>query len=184
MSKVITFSRVFPSYHPRKGDPTYFVEKILKSIYKGSKYMTMVDLYADHFNVSESDFLKGHCNPLFNHSPKHHTIRSGHRWKVGDKFSPRVWSGKPYQSTQITIAPDIEIKKVFNIKIENDGFYGLLSIDEFEFYMQTSNEIEGEERLEKLAANDGLTAKDLLDWFQFPQDLDGQIICWNENVNY
>ena len=28
MSKVITFSRYFPSYHPRKGEPTFFVEKI------------------------------------------------------------------------------------------------------------------------------------------------------------
>ena len=31
MSRVMTFSRVFPSYHPRKGDPTYFVEAILNA---------------------------------------------------------------------------------------------------------------------------------------------------------
>jgi hypothetical protein len=33
MSRVITFSRVFPSYHPRKGEATFFVESVLKSLY-------------------------------------------------------------------------------------------------------------------------------------------------------
>lgn len=32
MSKVITFSRVFPAYHPKKGQPTYFIEKIYAGI--------------------------------------------------------------------------------------------------------------------------------------------------------
>jgi hypothetical protein len=42
MSKVLTFSRVFPSYHPKAGHPTYFVEKMLQwywsevsDVYKG-----------------------------------------------------------------------------------------------------------------------------------------------------
>lgn len=29
MAKVITFSTTFPAYHPKKGDPTFFVEKFL-----------------------------------------------------------------------------------------------------------------------------------------------------------
>lgn len=34
MAKVITFSRVFPSYHPKAGQPTYFVEAIYKALYR------------------------------------------------------------------------------------------------------------------------------------------------------
>ena len=30
---VITYSRFFPTYHPRKGEPTFFVEKIWKGLY-------------------------------------------------------------------------------------------------------------------------------------------------------
>ena len=32
MSKVIIFSRVFPAYHQKVGQPTYFVEKLWQSI--------------------------------------------------------------------------------------------------------------------------------------------------------
>lgn len=31
MARVITFSRKFPSYHPKAGQPTHFVEQILNS---------------------------------------------------------------------------------------------------------------------------------------------------------
>jgi hypothetical protein len=33
MSKVITFSRVFPKYHQKAVEPTHFVEKIYKSLF-------------------------------------------------------------------------------------------------------------------------------------------------------
>ena len=101
MSKIMTFSRTFPAYHPKAGQPTYFVEKILRGIHT----------------------LDDHVKPIINFdvcstcAPKHHTIRAGNRWKVGDKFSPRVWSGKPYCSPMITIAPDIEVKKVYPIEM-------------------------------------------------------------------
>lgn len=76
MSKVITFSRVFPSDHPRKGEPTFFVEKLYNSLYGRNN-------------------LKGYPPGIFIDDSirdiKVHTIRSGHRWKVGDKFSP-FWS--------------------------------------------------------------------------------------------
>ena len=111
MSRVITFSRVFPAYHPKKGQPTYFVEKVLQSL--------KVQAYALPTNVVP---IISHEILLHNYSPKHHTIRSGNRWKVGNKFSPRVWSGKPYNSKQIIIAPDIEIKKIWDVKVEKEHF--------------------------------------------------------------
>ena len=32
MAKVITVSRTFPDYHPKAGQPTYFVEQILNAL--------------------------------------------------------------------------------------------------------------------------------------------------------
>jgi hypothetical protein len=167
MSKVITFSRTFPAYHPRKGEPTYFVEKLLSSI--NYKYFDEQKQFSPRLSVDSFE-------------PKHHTIRAGNRWKVGDKFSPRVWSGKPYQSKMITIAPDIEIKKVWDIKIQNfaDGMW----IDFGNYHLSQHMDLE-QTILPLVARNDGLDMKDLIDWFKFPKHpFFGQIICWNENINY
>ena len=138
MAKVITFSRTFPSYHPKKGQETKFVEKFLNGV-------------------------------------KCHTIRAGNRWNIGDKFSPRFWSGKPYRSPQIIIAADTEIKKVWDFEIKDE----LMLIDN-KFYCWSSSTA----LLDKLADNDGLSRVELLDWFKYPKDFKGQIICWNENINY
>jgi hypothetical protein len=163
MSRVITFSRVFPSYHPRKGEPTYFVEKIYEGIKVPMEYIS---------NYKNQEFSYPFSVPL----PKYHTIRAGHRWKVGDKFSPRVWSGKPYQSKMITIAPDIEIKKIFDFKMDLNGVYSVGG-----FYLE-------DHQYETLAQNDGLSEDDMFNWFMKnynkPKEFQGQIICWNESVNY
>ncbi|OQA11749.1 MAG: hypothetical protein BWY67_00736 [Bacteroidetes bacterium ADurb.Bin397] len=167
MSKVITFSRYFPKYHPRKGEPTYFIEKIYNGLYSKNNLMD----YPDGLEVNDS--IQG---------MKHHTIRAGNRFKVGDIFSPRVWSGKPYQSKQIIIAPDIEVKKVWDIKIVDlDGVHCI----------RLNNEPFGQfhplaEGTQKIAKNDGLTAIELIQWFSSPSPTGKkfQIICWNENINY
>lgn len=113
MSKVLTFSRVYPSYHPKAGQPTYFVEKIVKSLHWDRPHPP-VDIRADF----DSDIY-------INVQPKHHTIRAGHRWKVGDWFRPVVWgndinpkSGRsgPYHSKQIIFAPDIQVKKTWGCR--------------------------------------------------------------------
>ena len=170
MSKVITFSRVFPAYHPRKGEPTFFVEKLAKS--RHFIGLPPCDISDDIFSTEMYHIVE----------PKHHTIRSGNRWKAGDKFSPRVWSGKPYQSKMITIAPDIEIKKVWDIKIQNfaDGMW----IDFGNYHLSQHMDLE-QTILPLVAQNYGLNTKDLVNWFKFPKHpFFGQIICWNENVNY
>lgn len=170
MSKVITFSRVFPSYHPKAGQPTYFVEKIWKSINEASvKHLDVPDISLHTF---------------FECEPKHHTIRAINPkskkpriWKAGDWFSPRVWSGEPYNSKMIQFAPDIQIKKVWDFETDGCDFYinGNLAA-----YASSPSEM----FLANLAANDGLQEQDLLDWFQFPKDFTGQIICWNETIEY
>lgn len=168
MSKVITFSRVFPAYHPKAGELTHFVEKIWTSI---------------NANVAEADGLpderERYCFEKY--SPKHHTIRSGNRFKAGEYFSPRVWSGKPYNSKQIIIAPDLKIEKAWNVEVEKDSFRN----DDGAITVITKIIIEGKhktEYYEMLAQNDGLTLNDLCCWF--PKPFKGQIICWNKNIEY
>lgn len=156
MAKIITFSRTFPAYHPKKGQPTYFVEKFYKSI--GIKNYDEERVFNPRLYVNEVE-------------PKHHTIRAGNRWKVGDKFSPRVWSGKPYKSKQIIISEDVEIKQIWDFQKDliSDKWY-LNGIE-----MSSLSRID-------LAINDGLMYKDLLFWFNKP--FSGQIICWNHEIKY
>lgn len=162
MSRVITFSRVYPSYHPKAGQPTFFDYKVARSIWD-QKLFTDDDLY------KYRDFP---ALVAYGHEPKHHTIRAGHRWKEGDWFSPRVWSGKPYASKQITFAPDIQIKKVYSFSI------GLAAI-----YIDQQRWID-KSFIAKVAANEGLELKNFLDWFNYPKPFSGQIICWSESINY
>ncbi len=173
MSRIITFSRHFPAYHPRKGEPTYFREKIWAAL------ADTVQGFEIPHEITDWDW-----HQYYNAVPKHHTIRAGNRWKVGDKFSPRVWSGKPYNSKQIIIAPDIEIKKVWDIEIVSHVGWTEYILNGTAVYF---NIIQFAERL---AANDGLNITDFMDWFN-PHQINkkkkvfsGQIICWNENIIY
>lgn len=159
MSKVITFSRFFPAYHPKKGKPTYFVEKLLSSI--NYKYYDEDRQFNPRLSVDSFE-------------PKHHTIRNANKWKAGDKFSPRVWSGKPYNSKQIILAPDIEIKKVYDIEIYQNNEIHINGVWMASF---------GSLNCELIANNDGLEMIDFQNWFcKLP--FKGQIICWSDNVNY
>lgn len=172
MSRVISYSRKFPSYHERKGEPTYFVEKFLRSVYYGKTPLLLDHLEGLNPDYAEiSDFRAELRHPM-DFEPKHHTIRNGNRWKAGMKFSPRVWSGTPYKSKMIIIAPDTEIKLVQDFKIRG----GLFFID--------NKKVVDESILHKLANNDGLTRSDLFKWFKYPKDFTGQIICWADNIKY
>lgn len=88
--RVITFSKYFPSYHPKAGEPTHFIQKILHS--------TVIPHYKP---VGEIGW-----------PPKFHTIRAGNHWKPGDKFSARFWTGVPYRSKQEEFA-QLEVKRIF-----------------------------------------------------------------------
>ena len=178
MSKVITFSRTYPSYHPKAGQPTYFVEKV-----QGSLYHQRVDLSA--YLKDPDMFMR---NNWFDKTPKHHTVRAGHRWKAGDWFSPRVWSGKPYRSKMIQFAPDIQVKKTWDFEMKMVRVNGQLDLHGF----VNRNLIDGPKRPALIAANDGLELQDFTDWFckkgqKFIVGLpifDGQIIAWNESIEY
>ena len=169
---VITFSTKFPSYHPKKGSPTFFVEK-----FQGALYNLGVDLSA--FIKYPETHME---NNLWNQAPKNTTIRKGHRWKAGDYFSPRIWgndtnpkSGRigPYHSQQITFGPDTLITATWDFEIKNGNFY---------INKKLVDHKSGTMLL--VAKNDGLSFRDLTDWFKYPKPFDGQIIAWNKAVEY
>lgn len=113
---------------------------------------------------------------------KKHTIRAGKRWKPGDMFSPRYWSGIPRRSKQVIIGPDREVKKVWDISIVNDGekFIVVIWYAMGDQTMGVPMWITGRERL---AENDGLSFSDFRQWFNEDRFI-GQIICWDETVEY
>ncbi len=187
MSRVITFSRTYPKGHPRQGEPTYFVEKVWESIgYVPSK--EIIELLPDEY----MNYLRRDSETIY---PKHTTIRAGHNWKAGDWFSPRVWgtdinpkTGRsgPYNSKQIQFAPDIQIKKVWDFKIiytDNPLLYQVLLNGQVIYEVECCQIfVDGFDTIKMIAENDGLDYNDFLHWFI--DDFDGQIICWNENINY
>lgn len=147
----------------------------------------------DHTDPSEYDHDEDNPSmPLcgyYNHNPdilpKAHTIRAGNSWKVGDKFSPRVWgdninekSGRrgAYHSNQITIAPDIEIKKIYEIR-----YVGRL------WWVNGQPAIS--DKIEMIAKNDGLEYDDFINWFDMhpksaKNTFSGQILCFTDTTNY
>ncbi len=167
MAKVITFSRYFPLHHARAGEPTYFVEKIWESLNLYAETIKDERLIGLATNYVDNNFI-----------PKHHTIRAGNRWKVGDKASLRVWQDKPYRSKQIEVA-EVGIKKVWHIQI-----IPYQNADDFEIL------VDGKlfDDVFELCANDGITFEDFFSWFKLDkydtETFDGQIICWNDEVNY
>jgi hypothetical protein len=171
MSRFITFSRQFPAYHPKAVQPTCFVEKIWNSLPNMIIPYTKLRILNPEQPYRVFDLWETIQDGYMQLGPKHHTIRAGHRWKVGDKFSPRVWSGKPYASKMITIAPDIEIKKVWKFEISNNT----LILD--------GKELSPAQWIE-LAKNDGLKVGEMLNWFRYPHEFSGQVICWNPNLEY
>lgn len=154
-------SRFFPKGHIREGEPTCFVEKLVKSGHKIT-FETLNNLGYKNL-ITFMNFME-------TVQPKYHTIRSGNKVKVGDKIQFFVWSNKPYRSKWIKIAEPIEVKKVWDFELI-DGF---ITIGD-------SNYV----NLNNVAKNDGLSYEDFKAWFgNFEKPFEGQIICWGENINY
>lgn len=173
MARVITLARQYLQGHPKAGKPTFFVSSVWNSMYYDD---------APH---------EVRCNPAFAEDwikwldddceyKKHHTIRFGRRWKTGDKASLRVWSGKPYASKQIAIAPDVTLK-VINILVDYDRrtiFNELYNIALLAAHSK---------KLQVIAANDGLSPQDFLDWFQVGKKKgahEAQILIWGDVKEY
>ncbi len=179
MAKVITFSRAFPKGHARAGQPTFFVEKFWKSIWDQNKAHDIhlfQEPYDDFFHPMGKDSLNVH-----QFEGKHHTLRAGNRFKSGEFFSPRVWSGKPYNSKQIIIGPDTKIENAWDVVIFAEPNQTVICMPT-EIHSQYQMLSLGE-----VAKNDGLTIDDFESWFNPKRksiEFQGQIICWNQDIEY
>lgn len=202
MSKVITFSRTFPKGHPRAGQPTYFVEKVLNALLDLKIYTTfdsLLKLNQKSIDDPKSKLTVDHIEKFWYSlngkkvlASKLHTIRglsedkkTGEkyaRWKQGDKASLRVWSGAPYNSPQIIIAPEVELVQVGGFHILQDYFDNTW-IDIGKKYSYPHPIDLERSTLPTVAKNDGLSTEDFLAWFKYPQPFEGQILCWKE-VDY
>lgn len=191
MARVIPFSTKFPAYHPKAGERTYFVEKILNSMqinHRTISYLKLLyELNHDKLCDTNSGMSKAVIVTFWNDlngkvkENKLHTIRAGQRWKTGDIFSARVWSGIPYHSPQIIFAPDTVIYTTTAIDLFhwsgsdfsagkpdklNPFTWSLISVGE-------------------LAKNDGLAYDDFKHWFNVAKGpFNGQIISWSDKCKY
>lgn len=144
---VIIVSRYFPATHKRRGEETFFREKILSG--QGDRYK--------HKLVQE----------CFQKPPeKIHTIRANFElWANRIKevqegkavLSLRYWSGKPYRSKQVEIC---RLAKDDGVGVQllrfPGGFFGSQLVDgEIKYW-----------NLETLAKNDGLSFDDFREWFR------------------
>lgn len=163
--KVLTVSRFFPAYHPRKGEETFFPEKILNALHPGGKSDTLNALPAEMKPIINYFFV------LDGSDKKLHTIRAGNRWKQGEIVSLRVWSDKPYRSKQIEFA-QVQLTKVIPIDID----FWPLSKHTWERKILVGATYLSNHKV--LANNDGLSLPDFLNWFQKP--MNGQILCWGD----
>lgn len=156
----IKFATVFPSRHPRAGEPTHFVEKIWEAVpgdnilYDAINYEVLRP-YAESFQSKKM------------WTPKRTTIRAGHRWKKGDMFMPKIWTGIPYRSKPIAICEPLEVLDVEDFTIGMDGIYWL------------NDDILTLKELEDIALVDGFDeVNDFELWFNVKkgQTFDGQRI--------
>lgn len=190
MSKVITFSREFPAYHPKVGQPTFFVEKFLnnKNVhYKLEKYLQdLTELNKTNLTngkLSFDDLIDFQNSLIETKEDKSHTIRNGNRFEFMEFFSPRVWSKKPYNSPQILFYKDTAINNTFNFEIKKA--YQMLPLDyEHEITIGYRIAHSDDEIMKTISKNDGLTLAELLQWFKYPASFKGQIICWNDKIKY
>jgi hypothetical protein len=176
MSKVRTFSRHFPLGHPRKGEKTFFVEQILRGLhvdYSSLSYLedlkryNQVNLNKGKLSQKDIELFWAELEQVNNE--KHHTIRAGIHFKVGDKFSPRVWTKTPFYSPQIIFYDDLSVHYAPEVKVKNSLLY-------------LQGKLIQEPQYSLVAMNDGLISSDMKAWFR--KDLKGQIICWKKDLIY
>lgn len=148
---VLMISRNFPTKHERKGEKTYFLEKIILS-----------------FNENLYNALRAETGRDI--QPKLHTIRANyHFWctifeeiEAGEAcLSLRYWSDRAYRSKQaelmrLTREDGIGLQK---LEFEKDEF-GRRSI--------MLNIIDGKyaSAIQTIARNDGLSFDDFMEWFK------------------
>jgi hypothetical protein len=157
---VLTVSRYFPATHPKKGEPTFFVEKIFNAMGRVIPCGMCINE-----RLCQN---RGHClTSSMQFNGKLHTIRANYSfWKKrinevneGNAIlSIRYWSGKPFDSKQVEIC---QLNKYSGCGVQKvDGFLFhdlVIRKNIFSAIVIPDHEI---------AKNDGLSLQDFKDWFK------------------
>lgn len=142
-------SQAFLMGHSKVGKPNYFVEQLSNALYEHSEYKVQL-------SDSESVVVRG---------KKLHTIRENYEyWKEkADKInagemelSIRVWSGKPYRSTQVEVARLSHV----GVQLVEMG----CSTEDAQPIVYVDNVLKPNAAAE-MAKNDGLQLEDWIEWF-------------------
>ena len=138
---VITLAKTFPAWHPRKGEPTEFLEKFLNG------------------QTGSGDVKKLHTIRA-NYPLWEKRIREVQNGKA--VLSVRQWSGRPYASKQVETASLSALDGVGIQQLDIDNLYGVNRYYvwgmDFRYCMEIPPGI--------IAANDGLSLDDWLAWFK------------------
>jgi hypothetical protein len=161
--RYLTFATQYPSHHPRKGEPTGFIEKIWESL----------ELVAQHHCNNHLTQWANWVSEINQFHPKGHTVRGGYNWKPGDVFNPKIWTGKPYWSKQLAFADPITVLKTYHFEITAKGDYRM---NDKKLNLTNVTEI---------ALNDGFENPDDFElWFGNVRSFKGQIVCWSKDIEY
>lgn len=176
----LSFSTTFPSYHPKVGQSTYFIEKIWSGLLQIDPQW--YGQFLPGFDEEDDREFKLSYSKMRSFEPKYHTIRIGHRFNVGDGIIPFVWSGLPYRSKWIKPFYNgelvIPVKRVWDFKVKI-SYVGSKKVPFFSINGSHPN-LPMELTISK---NDGFKfITDFVDWFNEP--FSGQIITWNPNLRY
>jgi hypothetical protein len=158
---------ILPFSTQLKGEPTYFVEKIHKSL-KSTYFNDSVGFSPAHV-PKDFDFI---MFPLL--EPKHHTIREdkNDRWTPGTKIDFFI---NCRQKNMFRFAPVLPVVSVQKVEIVYDKVFGKtlypeILIDNVKLHPM---------KLEELAQNDGFnTIKDFFAYFN--EDFTGKLIHWTD----
>lgn len=137
---VITLAKTFPAWHPRKGEPTEFLEKFLN----GQTGRSNAKLHTIRANY-----------PLWEKR-----IRDVQAGKA--VLSIRQWSGRPYCSKQVEIAMLTAVNVVGIQKLEIINTWGVDRYTVLDNNLLAMFDVGPSE----LAKNDGLSLEDWLAWFK------------------
>jgi hypothetical protein len=152
MKAVILLSKTFFPKHPKAGQETEFMGKVMVSVHQSS-------IYGNYYKI--------------------HTCRANYEyWKrkiyrlkaVNGVLSVRQWSGKPYGSPHETIvdipAENVDVQKLSLWINKRTDFYAEGEIAPIHSIIEWEARVNGNNiPVSVLASNDGLTVEDYMAWF-------------------
>jgi hypothetical protein len=167
---VLMISRVFPATHPRRGEDTYFREKILAGQGFGP-----TDFQGDTWPAKETDEKK--ITTLRENYD--HWARRAEKINRGEAvLSLRQWTGSPYNYKRDGSKP-IEFLRLEKIQVQRVAV-GHFPI-EYKGHGTNFIAVSIDEKMvsiDEVAKNDGLTVDDFCKWFK--KDMVGVIIHFTD----